>query len=148
MVTRSPWYFLKRVAEPSRILISPLRRSVVQRLCYSQTAKFKTLNAAADVNSKVYLTNFEHNSALANKLKSTLAKATAGGDAKAIERHTVKNKKLLVSDRLALLFDDAGEVLELSPLCGLGMKYGDIPRAGIISGTHQKSFTVWSCHKK
>ena len=26
------------------------------------------------------------------------------------------------------------EFLELSPLCGMAMEYGDIPRAGLISG--------------
>jgi hypothetical protein len=135
MVTRSPWHFVKRIAEQQRIVISPLCRSVLQRCSHSQPTKFKILDAAVDINSPTYHTNYAHNYALVNKLKTALAKATSGGDAKAVERHTVKNKKLLVSDRLALLFDDAAEVLELSPLSGLGMKYGDIPRAGIISGT-------------
>ena len=45
-----------------------------------------------------------------------------------------KNKKILAKERLSLLFDDADDVLELSTLAGLGMPYGDIAKAGIITG--------------
>ena len=30
--------------------------------------------------------------------------------------------------------DTENEFLELSPLCGMAMEYGDIPRAGLITG--------------
>lgn len=56
-----------------------------------------------------------------------------GGGEKAILRHTQRNKKLLVRDRLRLLLDK-GEILELSPFAGLGMPYGDIPAAGCLTG--------------
>ena len=57
-----------------------------------------------------------------------------------MERHTVKNKKLLVNDRLKLLFDNVENLLEISPLAGLGMKYGDVPRGGLITGTRFVNF--------
>ena len=42
----------------------------------------------------------------------------------------------MVSDRLKQMLDKdtADEFLELSPLCGMAMEYGDIPRAGLITG--------------
>ncbi len=40
------------------------------------------------------------------------------------------------SDRLCSMLDPetADEFLEISPLCGMAMEYGDIPRAGVIGG--------------
>ncbi|XP_063748398.1 methylcrotonoyl-coenzyme A carboxylase 2 isoform X3 [Eleginops maclovinus] len=60
-------------------------------------------------------------------------KAMKGGGEKAIARHTQRNRKLLVRDRLRLLLDDE-DFLELSPLAGLGLPYGDIPAAGCLTG--------------
>ncbi|XP_066482439.1 biotin-dependent 3-methylcrotonyl-coenzyme A carboxylase beta1 subunit-like isoform X1 [Tiliqua scincoides] len=51
----------------------------------------------------------------------------------AILRHTQRNKKLLVRERLKLLLDDE-PFLELSPFAGLGMPYGDVPGAGCLTG--------------
>ena len=56
-----------------------------------------------------------------------------GGGENAIARHTKRNKKLLVRDRLRLLLDD-DDFLELSPFAGLGLPYGDIPSAGCLTG--------------
>ncbi|XP_078074573.1 methylcrotonoyl-CoA carboxylase beta chain, mitochondrial isoform X1 [Mustelus asterias] len=56
-----------------------------------------------------------------------------GGGEKATLRHTQRNKKLLVRERLQLLLDKE-EILELSPFAGLGMPYGDIPAAGCLTG--------------
>lgn len=62
-----------------------------------------------------------------------LAKVSKGGGENATFRHTQKNKKLLVRERLRMLLDD--EVfLELSPLAGLDMPYGDVPAAGCLTG--------------
>ncbi|XP_062610147.1 methylcrotonoyl-CoA carboxylase beta chain, mitochondrial-like [Saccostrea cucullata] len=63
-----------------------------------------------------------------------VALAKSGGGEKAVERHTVKQKKMLVADRLCLLLDDVNDFLELALSAGLGMPYGDVPRAGIITG--------------
>ncbi|XP_060087969.1 methylcrotonoyl-CoA carboxylase beta chain, mitochondrial-like isoform X2 [Heteronotia binoei] len=62
-----------------------------------------------------------------------LAKVHKGGGENAIFRHTQKNKKLLVRERLRMLLDDEF-FLELSPLAGLDMPYGDVPAAGCLTG--------------
>lgn len=60
-------------------------------------------------------------------------KVRKGGGDNAIARHTQRNRKLLVRDRLRLLLDDE-DFLELSPFAGLGLPYGDIPSAGCPTG--------------
>lgn len=71
-----------------------------------------------------YLTNYEQ----------LLKVASSGGGPKAIERHTVKQKKMLATERLKHFLDDDSDFLEMSVLAGMQMEYGDIPRAGIITG--------------
>ncbi|KAI1236921.1 putative methylcrotonoyl-CoA carboxylase beta chain, partial [Lamprotornis superbus] len=56
-----------------------------------------------------------------------------GGGENAILRHTQRNKKLFVQERLRLLLDHE-DFLELSPLAGLDMPYGDVPAAGCLTG--------------
>ena len=56
-----------------------------------------------------------------------------GGGDNAVLRHTQRNKKLLVRDRLRRLLDDE-DYLELGPFAGLGLPYGDIPSAGCLTG--------------
>lgn len=60
-------------------------------------------------------------------------KVKKGGGENAIVRHTKRNQKLLVRERLRLLLDDE-DFLELSPLAGLDLPYGDIPAAGCLTG--------------
>lgn len=60
--------------------------------------------------------------------------AKSGGGEAAVQRHTLKQKKLLATERLRLLLDDEDDFLELGLSAGLGMPYGDVPRAGMISG--------------
>uniref|UniRef100_A0A670IVN3 methylcrotonoyl-CoA carboxylase n=1 Tax=Podarcis muralis TaxID=64176 RepID=A0A670IVN3_PODMU len=62
-----------------------------------------------------------------------LVKVSKGGGKDAILRHTQKNKKLLVRERLKMLLDDES-FLELSPFAGLDMPYGDVPAAGCLTG--------------
>lgn len=50
-----------------------------------------------------------------------------------MERH-LKQGKLLVRDRIERLLDSMDDFLELSPVAGMGMKYGDIPAAGVVAG--------------
>ncbi|KFQ25948.1 hypothetical protein N331_02221, partial [Merops nubicus] len=56
-----------------------------------------------------------------------------GGGENAVLRHTQRNKKLFVRERLKLLLDDES-YLELSPLAGLNLPYGDVPAAGCLTG--------------
>lgn len=69
-------------------------------------------------------------------------KVRKGGGENAIIRHTQRNRKLLVRDRLRLLLDDEN-FLELSPFAGLDLPYGDIPSAGCLTG--QKPLAANQC---
>ncbi|KAI4902167.1 hypothetical protein NFI96_030356 [Prochilodus magdalenae] len=60
-------------------------------------------------------------------------KVLKGGGENGIARHTQRNRKVLVRDRLRMLLDDEN-YLELSPFAGLGLPYGDIPSAGCLTG--------------
>ena len=102
----------------------------------TKESKFKVINGTVDTCCTDFQSNVTCNEKVIMEYKSLLKVATSGGGAKAIERHCIKNKKLLVMDRLRLLFDDIDDVLELSPLAGMGMKYGDIPRAGTVIGKY------------
>ncbi|XP_064606427.1 biotin-dependent 3-methylcrotonyl-coenzyme A carboxylase beta1 subunit-like [Liolophura sinensis] len=62
-----------------------------------------------------------------------LSLAVQGGGEKAIKRQRMQ-RKLLAEERLSLLLDDESDFLELSPLAGMGMDYGNVPRAGLITG--------------
>ena len=53
---------------------------------------------------------------------------------KAIDRHVKINKKLLAKDRLSCILDPGSDFLELSPLAGFSLEYGEIHRAGILCG--------------
>ena len=86
---------------------------------------FKLLDGDVDSSSSNFQINLKHNRKIVQEYVDLLKIATSGGNEKAVERHTVKNKKLLVNDRLKLLFDNVEDLLEISPLAGLGMKYGD-----------------------
>ena len=79
--------------------------------------------------------NTEKSLTYIEKYKQTIDIARAGGGEKAIERHTKRNKKLLIEDRLKLLLDDDADLLELSANAGIGMAYGDVPRAGVFTGS-------------
>lgn len=69
-------------------------------------------------------------------------KVMKGGGKNAIARHTQRNQKVLVRERLCMLLDDE-DYLELSPFAGLGLPYGDIPSAGCLTGisSHVNSCT-------
>ncbi|XP_061831519.1 biotin-dependent 3-methylcrotonyl-coenzyme A carboxylase beta1 subunit [Nerophis lumbriciformis] len=85
------------------------------------------------IHQHVYEANLRNSTACHNKYTELRKKLTKGGGDNAIARHTQRNKKLLVRDRLSLLLDDE-DFLELSPFAGLGLPYGDIPSAGCLTG--------------
>ncbi|NXH03037.1 MCCB carboxylase, partial [Loxia leucoptera] len=62
-----------------------------------------------------------------------LERVKEGGGENAVLRHTQRNKKVFVRERLRLLLDHA-DFLELSPLAGLHMPYGNVPAAGCLTG--------------
>ena len=61
--------------------------------------------------------------------------ATAGGSEKAQHRHTVKNGKLLVRERLKLLLDADEKFLELSAHAGYKLYNGEtVSAGGVVTG--------------
>lgn len=62
-----------------------------------------------------------------------VALCQAGGGDKGIQRHTQKNKKILVRDRILALTDPDTPLLELGTTAGLGLEYGDVPCAGVVT---------------
>nr|XP_046248266.1 methylcrotonoyl-coenzyme A carboxylase 2 [Scatophagus argus] len=85
------------------------------------------------IHQHVYEANVRNSNACHKKYVELSEKVRKGGGENAITRHTQRNKKLLVRDRLLLLLDDE-DFLELSPFAGLGLPYGDIPSAGCLTG--------------
>ncbi|KAM9383806.1 LOW QUALITY PROTEIN: biotin-dependent 3-methylcrotonyl-coenzyme A carboxylase beta1 subunit [Pholidichthys leucotaenia] len=85
------------------------------------------------IHRHVYEANLRNSSACCKKYAEFKEKVAEGGGENAIARHTQRNRKLLVRDRLRLLLDD-DDFLELSPFAGLGLPYGDILQAGCLTG--------------
>ncbi|XP_053325856.1 methylcrotonoyl-CoA carboxylase beta chain, mitochondrial-like [Spea bombifrons] len=81
----------------------------------------------------VYEANTRNSEGCRQRYEELLEEVKRGGGESAILRHTQRNKKLLVRDRLKLLLDDE-PFLELSPFAGLGLPYGDVPSAGCLTG--------------
>ncbi|KAL2302015.1 hypothetical protein Nmel_011419, partial [Mimus melanotis] len=81
----------------------------------------------------VFEKNLRNSEAVIKRYSELLEKVKKGGGENAILRHTQRNKKLFVRERLRLLLDHE-DFLELSPLAGLDMPYGDVPAAGCLTG--------------
>ncbi len=94
---------------------------------------FRPLSLSIDKESKEFQENSAYNKGLHEKIAGATQLAEAGGGPKAIERH-VQRKKGLVMDRIRSMLDEGEDFFELSKLCGLKMEYGDIPRAGVVTG--------------
>ncbi|CAG5863234.1 unnamed protein product [Menidia menidia] len=111
------------------------------RLMSSAAGKRRALRSAFPVldlplqpiHHHVYEANLKNSNACHEKYAEFKEKVKKGGGENAIARHTQRNRKLLVRDRLRLLLDDE-DFLELSPFAGLGLPYGDIPSAGCLTG--------------
>ena len=108
---------------------------IVQAATTVTTRPFKPIkDAEVDTESETYKQNAAASSDLFDKYHMFLNLIKDGGGEKSRLRHTESNKKVLVADRLKMLFDDADDVLEIGAFTGLGMKYGNVPRAGLVIG--------------
>ncbi|KAK2908192.1 methylcrotonoyl-coenzyme A carboxylase 2 isoform X1 [Channa argus] len=85
------------------------------------------------IHRHVYEANIQNSNACHKMFKELSEKVRKGGGENAIARHTQRNRKLLVWDRLRHLLDDE-DFLELSAFAGLDLPYGDIPSAGCLTG--------------
>ncbi len=77
-----------------------------------------------------------HNRALAEELRTRVARAALGGDERARDRHTARGK-LLPRERVERLVDPGSPLLELSQLAANGLYGDEVPGAGMISAIGQ-----------
>jgi len=124
----------KQVLSYCRVFVSPSRKYQESGLKERRKKPFPVIDGTVDKSSKNFNQNQDTAGKLIAKYGEILVKSKAGGGEKAILRHTKQNKKLLATDRVKLLLDDMDEFLELSPIAGHGMEYGDVARAGLITG--------------
>ncbi len=73
-----------------------------------------------------------HNRALADELRTRVAKIAQGGGQKARDRHTARGK-LLPRERVERLLDPGSPLLELGQLAASGLYDDEVPGAGLIT---------------
>jgi 3-methylcrotonyl-CoA carboxylase beta subunit len=95
---------------------------------------FPEIDGGVDVQSGDFLRKKDVYGKFHEKYTHDVSSLDCGANKKAIDRHVKVNKKILVKDRLAAIVDPGSQFLELSPLAGYTMEYGDIQRAGILTG--------------
>ncbi|XP_078524944.1 methylcrotonoyl-CoA carboxylase beta chain, mitochondrial-like isoform X2 [Lissotriton helveticus] len=94
------------------------------------------------IHRHVYEANIRNSERCQQRYSELYETVLKGGGEHAIARHTQRNKKLLVRERLRMILDNDEPFLELSPLAGLSLPYGDIPSAGCVTGVG-KICGVW-----
>ena len=92
-----------------------------------------SLGSLIDAGSDAFKANAAHNRALAQDLRSRIAKAALGGSEAARQKHTVRGK-LLARERLDRLLDPGSPFLEIAPLAANGMYDDEAPGAGLVAG--------------
>ncbi len=91
------------------------------------------IESKVDTRGPEYLRNFEGMSRVVAEYRERLAAAREGGPAKNRELHKSRGK-LLVRERLDMLFDRNTPFLELSPLAACGQYDDEAPGAGMVTG--------------
>ncbi|CAL1529546.1 unnamed protein product [Lymnaea stagnalis] len=91
-------------------------------------------DAFIDKTSDTYFKNVERFEKVTNIYNQAAQVSLGGGGEKSIERHVKRHGKMLITDRVKSLVDSMDDFLELSLIGGIGMEYGHIPRANILSG--------------
>ncbi|CAJ1061178.1 methylcrotonoyl-coenzyme A carboxylase 2 [Xyrichtys novacula] len=132
---------LRNTSEERHYRLAEQRSQCPVRCMSSVAQKKRSLRSAfpvlkqplVPIQKHVYEANVRNSNACHKKFMELSEKVRKGGGENAIARHTQRNRKLLVRDRLSLLLDDE-DFLELSPFAGLGLPYGDIPSAGCLTG--------------
>jgi len=92
-----------------------------------------TLTTQVDATSEAFQANAAHNRALADALRTTIAKTALGGSEQHRARH-VSRGKLLPRDRVERLLDPGSPFLEVGALASNGMYEDGAPGAGMIAG--------------
>jgi 3-methylcrotonyl-CoA carboxylase beta subunit len=77
---------------------------------------------------------YDHNRALAERLRADVAEAAKGGPEKHRARH-VERGKLLPRERVERLLDPGSPFLEIGQLAACDMYDAEVPGAGMIAGS-------------
>ena len=88
--------------------------------------------------SEEFRARFDHNRALAERLRGDVAEAAKGGSEKHRARH-VERGKLLPRERVERLLDPGSSFLEIGQLTACDMYEGEVPGAGMIAGVGRVS---------
>ncbi|URW76708.1 methylcrotonoyl-CoA carboxylase [Sphingomonas donggukensis] len=91
------------------------------------------LTTALSPDSDIFRANAAHNAALVERLRSDVAAAAMGGNAKSRDRHAARGK-LLPRDRVEHLLDPGSPFLEIGQLAAHDLYDGEVPGAGMIAG--------------
>jgi len=100
----------------------------------SSNRPFPVLQDAVDSSSPESAQALAVSKAASEELSRMKNICLEGGGPKGIERHVVKNKKMLARDRIRRILDPGSELWELGMTAGLGLEYGDVPTAGTVAG--------------
>jgi 3-methylcrotonyl-CoA carboxylase beta subunit len=95
-----------------------------------------------DPASEAFGANLAAMRALVVDLREKTAKAAAGGNEEARNKHLARGK-LLPRERVEALVDPGSPLLELSPLAAFGMYQGEIPGAGLITAIGRVCGQEW-----
>jgi len=129
-----PRYFSRHLQPQPEDLTPELSREVLSAYEEVKT-RFETLSTKS-VDGGLFAVCSTYAHALISKSSSfNHYRSNLIGGAKGIERHVVKNKKVLVRDRIKMLIDPETEFLELGQLVGYNLDYGDVPAGGIVTGS-------------
>src|SRR3954467_5291856 len=91
------------------------------------------IKSRLDTGSPAFQANTAHHRALAQDLRSQVARLVDGGGPEAQKKHTARGK-LLPRERVRALLDPGTPFLELSQLAAFGMYGDDAPGAGLVTG--------------
>src|SRR3974390_406799 len=99
------------------------------------------LPTALDLHSDRFRANDAAMRALVGDLRAKRARIGEGGGAAARRRH-LERGKLLPRERVRILLDPGSPFLELSPLAAWGLYDGEVPAAGLLTGTGRECVVV------
>lgn len=136
-MSNSVFYGTSRLRGISSRLVGSILSNSAWAKPVSNFPNFKVIDGYVDRNSPAFLSKLTQQTEILKSFKEFTNIALLGGGEKAIERHTKRNKKLLVRERLSKLLDDGTDFLELSQFAGLDLEYGNVPSAGVVSGIGQ-----------
>lgn len=113
----------------TKVILAAKNVRFVSDKAASHLSSFPVIRLAKTTDAEVAARNKDINKSLYQDVTRLRHKvSTSDSKVKQMDR---ASRKLTVNERLALLKDEGAKVLELSPLAGLGMAYGDVYNASV-----------------